>query len=431
MIDLNKVSIGALAGLITGLVVGGIGSRIAMRVVALVAGIPPESTLGGTVGILFLGAFLGVPFGLLFMIGRRFVPFPNMVKGLLYGSILFLIFVLPLFISPEGEFALTSPLTGIIIFGPIPIVFGFMLAIIVAKLETRYQTTAPKQIGAIWFILFGLALVLSFINLASSEDGLRLYYPPAVLGALHASGIRARDTENLRLMLMLTLLLGYWALAIAIFWRGSRSWVAKFAAISLLIFAAAFFNTGNMLSGAMNTLPLVRWFPGVIRVLGFGCLLTLFYILPDGRLIFGWIRPLIVIWWLWLFIWFFNPFSETLVDLKYWPEWLLLAIVVSGLSSGVIAQIIRLWQTTDKQQRQQIKWVMFGCTGTVLSFTVLWVCAVIFPDLKVRGVSGPYTLFAFFLYWTPWFLVPISMVIAISRHQLWLDREKIKDVNMT
>jgi|GEM_PF-2153882 len=430
MVDLNKVSVGALAGLITGLVVGGVGSRIAMRVVALIAGIPPEFTLGGTVGILFLGAFLGVPFGLLFMTGRRFIPLPDLGKGLLYGSILFLIFVLPLFISPEGEFALISPLTGLIIFGQIPILFGVFLAISVAKLETKYLTTAPNQVGTIWFVLFGLALILSFINLVSSEDGVRLYYPPAVFRTLQLLDIRSRDTENLRLILMLLLLLGYWALTSVIFWRGSRSWVAKFAAISLLIFAAAFFHTGEILGGTMNTLPLVRWFPGVIRVLGFGFLLILFYIFPIGRLLSGWIRLFIVIWWLWLFVWFLNPFPETLLDLKNWSEWLLLTIVVSSLSSGVISQIIRFWQTADVQ-RQQIKWVMIGSTGTVLSFALLWASAVIFPDLKVRGVSGLYTLFAFFVYWIPWFLVPLSMVISILRCGLWDGMEKIEDVNMT
>lgn len=431
MIDLNKVSIGALVGLISGLIVGGIGSRIAMRVVALIAGIPPEFTVGGTFGILLLGAFLGVPFGLLFVAGRRFIPLPNVWKGLLYGFILFLIFVVPPFISPAGEFTLASPLADLIIFGPIPIVFGLVLAMTISRMEKRYQTTVPKQVGAIWFILFGLALMLSFITFASSEDGLRLYYPPAVFRALHTLGIHAGDTENLRLMLMLLLLLGYWALTIVVFWRGSRSWVAKFAAISLLTFAAAFFNTGDILGETMNTLSLLRWFPGLIKMLGFGSLLILFYIFPDGRSLSGWMRLFIGIWCLWLFIWFLNPLPDTLLDSKNWPEWLLLAIVVSGLGSGAITQLIRLRQTTDLQQRQQIKWVSIGYTGTVLSFALLWAAAVIFPDLKVQGVSGVHTLFAFFVYWIPWFLVPVSMVIAIVRNGLWGGIEKIDDINMT
>lgn len=56
-----------------GLVILGIGSRLLMRVVALMQGIPPGWTLGGTMTVVFLGAVSGLAAGLIYSLLRRFV----------------------------------------------------------------------------------------------------------------------------------------------------------------------------------------------------------------------------------------------------------------------------------------------------------------------------------------------------------------------
>ena len=73
MIDLNKVSLGVLAGMLGG-VVAGVGARIAMRVVALIASGVGSFSLGGTLAILLFGVIVGMPFGALFVGVRRWLP---------------------------------------------------------------------------------------------------------------------------------------------------------------------------------------------------------------------------------------------------------------------------------------------------------------------------------------------------------------------
>ena len=69
---LRNIAVGALAGFFAGLVTGGLGSRLAMRIVAMTAGpdmqgvltdqeVPVgEVTAGGTVFLILFGGFIGV-----------------------------------------------------------------------------------------------------------------------------------------------------------------------------------------------------------------------------------------------------------------------------------------------------------------------------------------------------------------------------------
>ncbi|MGH2521200.1 MAG: hypothetical protein ACRDH2_01745, partial [Anaerolineales bacterium] len=121
MIDLNKVSLGAIAGMLGGLAAGA-GARLAMRGVALLAGQPPGFTLGGTLAILLFGVILGLPFGALFASVRRWLPGAWPWQGLIFGVILTLVFVAPPFLltRPEGELAILPPLAGFSLFAPLP-----------------------------------------------------------------------------------------------------------------------------------------------------------------------------------------------------------------------------------------------------------------------------------------------------------------------
>lgn len=63
-------------------------ARIAMRVVAILAGARPEFSVGGTVGILIVFAILGIIAAFPYPIVQRWLPGPSAVKGLCYGMLL-------------------------------------------------------------------------------------------------------------------------------------------------------------------------------------------------------------------------------------------------------------------------------------------------------------------------------------------------------
>ena len=83
-VDMGRFTVWVLCGVIGG-VMAGVVSRLSMRGVALVAGMEPGFSIGGTLGILVFGAIMGIPFALIFAGVRRFIPLPERWKGLVYG----------------------------------------------------------------------------------------------------------------------------------------------------------------------------------------------------------------------------------------------------------------------------------------------------------------------------------------------------------
>lgn len=63
---------------VLGFLILGIGSRLLMRVVALMQGTPPGWTFGGTMTVVFLGTVSGLGAGIIYHLLRRFVAKPWM-----------------------------------------------------------------------------------------------------------------------------------------------------------------------------------------------------------------------------------------------------------------------------------------------------------------------------------------------------------------
>src|SRR5438105_3494529 len=87
----------ALAGLVAGLGSGilalGLGGRLAMRVLALVADRPTHFGLGASLGIVLIGGILGVLASLGYLLVGRRAPGAPALKGALYGTLLFAVLI--------------------------------------------------------------------------------------------------------------------------------------------------------------------------------------------------------------------------------------------------------------------------------------------------------------------------------------------------
>ena len=418
-VDLNSVGVGVVVGLLVGAVVGGIGARIAMRIVALVASMQPSFTLGGTTGILVIGAILGMPFGLIYVAIRRYLPGRGLWNGLVYGALLWLIFVVPTFLlAGEGELALVSPAAGIAIFMSVPLLYGMVLAVLLARVEARLLTAEPRRISTGWFIVFGVFLMLTVVGVFSLADT-RLSVPDAFHAVFKALGISSTRGNTLLALLEVAFLFGYCSLATAIFWRGAYTWMAQFAALTLVAFSAGFFNDGKVFAPSMDTIFIVRWIPGLMKTFGLGTLLGLIYRFPDGRLEPRWTRWLTITWIGFLLIWFLDLFTVPVLDPDVWPEAVLFFVVIGILVSGLIAQLVRFRRVTDTRTRQQIRLFLFGVAGAILIFGLLWLIVMLSPGLQPWNLSAFESLFAFGIYILPWLLIPISIVYSMERYRLW------------
>lgn len=147
------LGVGLLAGLVAGLVAGGLGSRVAMRIVALVAGhehygqiTDAEETVGritagGTVFLLIAGAFFGVFGGFAYVIVQRWFPGRTIVKGVTFGVVLLIVVGTLVINGDNADFTrFVSPYLAVGLFAAIFVLFGLLVAVLVA----RFAGTAEK-----------------------------------------------------------------------------------------------------------------------------------------------------------------------------------------------------------------------------------------------------------------------------------------------
>jgi hypothetical protein len=149
------LGIGALASLIAGLIAG-ISARIVMRIVALTAHIPLQFTLA-TLNIVFTGLFIGFIVGSIYSLCifflssslkvRKYLPGP-MWRGLAFGVLLLVIFVLPSLLgpsSPNDDINLGIPLLNKIMFAALPLLYSITLGG-AEKILDRYLPRKPVSL---------------------------------------------------------------------------------------------------------------------------------------------------------------------------------------------------------------------------------------------------------------------------------------------
>jgi len=80
-----------IAGTLAGAVLLGLGTRLAMRGVALVEQRVAVWTIGGTLRVMMFGALFGLGFSLVWAVIARRLPGGRIARGLLFGALLTLL----------------------------------------------------------------------------------------------------------------------------------------------------------------------------------------------------------------------------------------------------------------------------------------------------------------------------------------------------
>jgi len=170
---LQKVSIGVRAGLMAGVVLG-IGARLAMRVVASMGDRMTEFSVGGTIGILFIGGIIGLISGLIFMAIRRYIPGNGVLKGLSFGMLVYLVLTLLL------RTALQEEIDPAVAAGRLPTIlgafglafgaYGLVLQAMVTWLSARSAKTRLSLSSGLFIVLMLAASIASTQPYASAAN---------------------------------------------------------------------------------------------------------------------------------------------------------------------------------------------------------------------------------------------------------------------
>lgn len=160
----RATGIGVLAGLGAGFVAGGVGSRLAMKVVALTAGPGAQGAItengnrigaftGDTGFLLFFGAFLGIFGGLLYVALRPWLPRSGRWRGLAFGALLLATCGTAVVEAENFDFhRFGIPALNITLFAALFLFFGLVVAPLADGADRVFPTIPPRRaprLGAI------------------------------------------------------------------------------------------------------------------------------------------------------------------------------------------------------------------------------------------------------------------------------------------
>ena len=137
----KRMIAGMLAGVVLGTLVLGLGGRLLMRIVALIGGVNPGASLGGTLEVLAFGSLTGTIAGILSTIIQGIFPKNPWLKGatiglLLYGFLLLIPFDSKL--AAKGFPQLQSLIH--VLFGSVCLVYGLLVTPAINSIEKRLRS---------------------------------------------------------------------------------------------------------------------------------------------------------------------------------------------------------------------------------------------------------------------------------------------------
>ncbi|GHO66840.1 hypothetical protein KSC_057320 [Ktedonobacter sp. SOSP1-52] len=266
-----------------------------------------------------------------------------------------------------------------------------------------------------WLVVVGLVVVLFIASIPTYAAFLHTLTTGVVVDLnagqltqqgvrdLHALGLSVNFYVIYHIVLNAIFLLGFLTVGGLLFWRKVDDPVALFTSFALVTTPL-----GVMFQPA--TLPLT-WSFTVHSIAFFsGISLSLFfYLFPGGRFAPAWTRWFMIGWVIHEGITDFFPFPTLSLfsNLLFFP--LLLSLVA--------VQVYRYRKVSIPLQRQQTRWVVFGCSIAIVGFLGVIISGTFFPSFFHPGT------FAYFVGETaiPLFLlcIPLSIGIAILRSGLW------------
>jgi len=204
------------------------------------------------------------------------------------------------------------------------------------------------------------------------------------------------------------------AVAIVIFWRRSDDPMALLVATMLVVWGplnGLFVLTPSATAGNYPALEATLGL--TLTYVGYMAWMLFFYLFPSGRFVPRWTRWLALLYGVGFFgLWTFTPFGP-----PSWPPLLFNAALLVVWCSFPVAQLYRYTRVSDRTQRQQTKWVVFGVAVAIAGAltTIFTVGASV--DLPPEEV-GPKMLSmllmdAFMLF------IPLSIGVAVLRARLF------------
>jgi len=278
-----------------------------------------------------------------------------------------------------------------------------------APLEGRQLLLA--RIG--WVAVTVTLVALNVVAFPDLYNSFFTYTPP-VRQALHQIGLSPTLYSVIGILINTVVFQGgYLLLGLLLFLRRSTGRMALFCAFTLVTFGSAAtiydFNSGDVVP-TLAANPITHVVALVLFGVGETCLVVFFYIFPSGRFTPRWTRwAAVLVAVFYLAVVFFPKLPSNAGG----PATLVIPLY---LLTAVVAQIYRYRRISTPRERQQTKWVVFGFVLAILLLATNFPAGLLLPSSFTNNpiVANLNPIFAVAL-----LLIPIFIVIAILRSQLW------------
>jgi hypothetical protein len=242
-----------------------------------------------------------------------------------------------------------------------------------------------------------------------------LVHPTAgVRAALAELGLSAGGYALYNVALDTVFVSAFAAVSLVIFWRRSYDPVALLVATMLVLWGplnGLFVLTPSATEGKYGLLQTVLGL--TLTYIGYITWMLFFYLFPSGRFVPRWTRWLALLYGVAFFgLWTFTPFGPT-----SWPTLLFGVAVLSVWGSFLGAQVYRYARVSDRTERQQTKWVVFGVAVAIIGALTTMVTIGAAVDLPPREV-GPRML-SMLLMDASAMMIPLSIGVAVLRSRLF------------
>jgi len=204
--------------------------------------------------------------------------------------------------------------------------------------------------------------------------------------------------------------------AALIFWRKSSDRQALFVSLALVLFGTA--TQPYALHALVVAYPLWGQLVDGLHFLGSASFSLFLFIFPDGRFVPRWTRWVALVWIAWLLPRYWFPDwppsgSDT------WLAWPNLVIWLGALGAAVYSQVYRFRKISDRVQRQQTKWVVFGIAMGLALFIIVNIVVSTTVPVPTSASELTTLMVGAALMNGALLLIPLSIGVAVLRYHLF------------
>ncbi len=229
--------------------------------------------------------------------------------------------------------------------------------------------------------------------------------------------VGAYATYNMALELSVALVFS--VVALIIYRRKSEDGVALVVAFMLVLAGSAMRPIVNTMDALLTAQSGWQWPIYILTYLTWFHVVAFFCVFPDGRFVPRWTLGLLVFAALILIPW--DLFPDSPLSPWTWPPLPFVALELGLWGACLYAQIYRYRHQSNRIQRQQTRWVVYGTSVTLVLGLASYFPRVLDPALSQPGTAATllYDLITATGLYLAVIMIPLTIGISILRYRLW------------